>query len=140
MDEPFRTRIAARGYEIDANGHVAGSVLLQYSQHARWECLRAAGIDQHALLAHGTGPVSLEENIRYHREVRAGDELDVTCAFVFGDAKTYRIQQELRRTDGVLVAEVSTLGGLLDLINRRLLPDPADRWQALATTPSQLGL
>jgi acyl-CoA thioester hydrolase len=139
MREPFRTRIAARGYEVDANGHVAGSVLLQYSQHARWECLRAAGIDQHALLANGIGPVSLEENIRYHREVRAGDELDVTCTVVFGDAKTYRVEQELRRTDGVLVAEVSSIGGLLDLADRRLIPNPAERWLALATTPSQLG-
>ncbi len=44
MDDRFVVRIEARGYEVDANGHVAGSVLLQYAQHARWECLRAAGI------------------------------------------------------------------------------------------------
>ena len=36
MTERFTTRVVARGYEIDANGHVAGIVLLQYSQHARW--------------------------------------------------------------------------------------------------------
>ena len=59
--EPFTVRIAARGYEADANGHVAVTVLLQYAQHARWECLRAAGIDQGGLLARGFGPVSLEE-------------------------------------------------------------------------------
>jgi acyl-CoA thioester hydrolase len=140
MAEPFQTRIAARGYEVDANGHVAGTVLLQYSQHARWECLRAAGVDQYTLLAHRVGPVSIEEDIRFHHEVRAGDELDVTCTFVFGDGKTYRVEQELRRTDGVVVAEVTTIGGLLDLTTRRLLPEPAAHWRALATTPSRLRL
>lgn len=64
MADPFRVRIAARGYEVDFNSHVAGTVLLQYGHHARWECLRAAGVDQGELLRSGVGPVSLEERIR----------------------------------------------------------------------------
>ena len=140
MPEPFRTRVSARGYEVDSNGHVAGPILLQYSQHARWECLRAAGINQDELLADGVGPVSLEESIRYHKEVRAGDEIDVTCTFVFGDGKTFRVEQELRRADGVLVAEVSNVGGLLSLADRRLVPEPAARWRAIASSPACLGL
>jgi acyl-CoA thioester hydrolase len=70
----------------------------------------------------------------------AGDEIDVTCSFVFGDGKTYRVEQELRRNDGVLVADVTTVGGLLDLTDRLLVPDAAVRWRALATAPGQLGL
>jgi acyl-CoA thioesterase FadM len=35
MAKPFVVHITAREYEVDANGHVAGSVLLQYGQHAR---------------------------------------------------------------------------------------------------------
>lgn len=46
MDDVFQVRVVGRGYEVDANGHVAGVVLMQYGQHARWECLRAAGVDQ----------------------------------------------------------------------------------------------
>jgi hypothetical protein len=72
VDDRFVVRVEARAYEVDANGHVAGGVLLQYAQHARWECLRAAGIDQAGLRGQGIGPVSLEERIRFHREVCAG--------------------------------------------------------------------
>jgi acyl-CoA thioester hydrolase len=79
--EPFTVRMAARGYEAEVNGHVAGTVLLQYAQHARWECLRAAGIDQGDLLARGFGPASLEERIRFHREIRPGEDVVVSCAF-----------------------------------------------------------
>src|ERR1017187_4476573 len=115
MADTFTVRITARGYEVDSNGHVAGTTLMQYGQHARWECMRAAGIDQGELLTIGMGPVSLEETIRFHHEVRAGEELDVSCTFVWSEGKSFRVEQELRRSDGTLAAVVTNVGGLLDL-------------------------
>lgn len=140
MSDIFVARIVARGYEVDSNGHIAGTVLLQYGQHARWECLRRAGIDQAELLARGIGPVSLEERIRFHHEVRAGDEVDVSCAFVWGEGKTFRVEQEIRRSDGMLTAEIANVGGLLDLKDRRLIADPAAIWRSVAAAPELLGL
>jgi acyl-CoA thioester hydrolase len=136
----FAVRMAARGYETDANGHVAGTVLLQYGLHARWECLRAAGIDQAGLLRQGIGPVSLEERIRFHHEIQAGEEVDVSCAFVWGTGKSFRIEQEIRKADGTLAAEITNVGGLLDLNDRRLISDPAQVWRSVATSPGLLGL
>jgi len=140
MADTFTVRIAARGYEVDSNGHVAGTTLMQYGQHARWECMRAAGIDQDELLSIGIGPVSLEETIRFHHEVRTGEELDVSCTFVWGDGKTFRVEQELQRSDGTLAAEVTNVGGLMDLKERRLVADPGAVWRSIAETPSILGL
>jgi len=138
--EPFRVRIAVRGYEIDAQGHLGGVVYLQYGEHARWECLRAAGISQRKLAAAGIGPVQLETTIRFHRELRAGDEVDVSCAFMWGDGKTFRVEQDFRRADGTLVAELANVGGLLKLEQRRLVADPAGQFRSLATAPELLGL
>ena len=140
MGDRFVVRVAARGYEADVNGHVAGSVLLQYGQHARWECLRAAGVDQGELTSNGIGPVSLEERIRFHREVRPGDEVEVSCVFIWGAGKSFRVEQEIRMTDGTLAAEITNTGGLLDLTNRRLLPDPGQIWRSAAKAPELLGL
>lgn len=123
-DEPFTVRIAARGYEVDSNGHVAGAVLLQYGQHARWECLRAAGIDQAGLAARGIGPVSLEERIRFHQEIHAGQEVVVSCTFTWGEGKSFRVEQEIRLPDGTLIADIANVGGLLDLKGRSLVPRP----------------
>lgn len=136
----FAVRITVRGYELDTQGHVNGAVYHQYGDHARWECLRAAGISVDDLIGTGVGPVTLENTIRYHRELRGGDEVDVTCAFVWGDGKTFRVEQEFRRADGVLAAELTSVGGLLDLEHRRLLPDPAAHWKSLAATPELLNL
>jgi acyl-CoA thioester hydrolase len=140
MADPFTVRIAARGYEVDSNGHVAGTVLLQYGQHARWECLRAAGVDQGKLGTRGIGPVSLEERIRFHHELRGGEEVDVSCQFVWGGGKTFRVEQQIRRSDGTLVAEVTNVGGLIELGERKLMPEPGEVWRSLAETPELLGL
>ncbi len=140
MAETFMVRVTARGYEVDSNGHVAATTLMQYGQYARWECMRAAGIDQGELLSIGIGPVSLEESIRFHHEVRAGEQLDVSCAFVWGDGKSFRVEQELRRADGTLAAEVTNVGGLLDLKTRRLVEDPGAVWRSIAQAPGVLGL
>jgi acyl-CoA thioester hydrolase len=140
MDESFAVRLAARGYEVDGNGHITGSVLLQSGQHARWECLRAAGIDQSALLGCHVGPVSLEERIRFHRELRAGEDVYVTCRFDWTQRKTFRAERKISTFDGVLVAEITNVGGLLDLERRKLISDPASAWRAAAATPALLGL
>ncbi|MFD0686534.1 acyl-CoA thioesterase [Actinomadura fibrosa] len=140
MKEPFTVRVTVRAYELDTQGHLNSAVYHQYGDHARWECLRAAGVSVDELIATGVGPVTLENTIRYHRELRAGDDVDITCTFAWGEGRTFRIKQELRRADGALAAEISSVGGLMDLAERRLVPDPGERWRALAAAPELLGL
>jgi len=39
-----------------------------------------------------------------------------------------------------LAAEITNIGGLLDLRTRRLVPDPGDIWRSAANAPELLGL
>lgn len=137
---PFQIRIGVRGYELDPRGHVNQAVYLQYAEHARWECLRAAGITHDLMHESGVGPVTLEVTIRYLAELRAGDDVDVTCEFVWGSSRTFEIRQRLARPDGARVADQTALAGLLDLEKRRLVDDPASRFRSLAGSPEMLGL
>lgn len=137
---PHRARVPVRSSDLDTNGHVRGPAYLEYADHARWEWLRTAGVDLDALHADGLGPVSLETTIRFRSELRAGDEVEVTSRFSWGDGRTSRVVQELRRPDGTLAAEVTGVGGLLDLRERRLVADPRSHWRRLATRPDLLGL
>lgn len=75
----------------------------------------------------GRNPEPLGEHIRHHRELCAGKEVADSCAYLWGDGKTFRIEQGLHLPDGTLVAEITNLGGLLDLGQRRLVPDPSAR-------------
>ena len=140
MAEQFSVPVTVRGYETDMQGHLNQSVYLQYAEHARWAMLHAAGISQTELIDKGVGPVVLETNIRYLRELRAGDEVEVTCGFAWGDGKSFRVEQTIRRTDGTVSAELISVGGLLDLKKRRLVADPREYFRALAADPSSFGL
>lgn len=139
MTEPFSVRVTVRGYETDTQGHLNQAVYLNYAEHARWSLLQAAGISQARLVGQGVGPVALETNIRYLRELLAGDEVDVTCAFEWGTGKTFRIRQEVRKTDGTLAAEITAVSGLLNLAERKLVADPRGVFEKLATDPAPLG-
>ncbi|MFC7984163.1 acyl-CoA thioesterase [Streptomyces sp. NPDC057148] len=135
MSEPFSVPVTVRGYETDTQGHLNQSVYLNYAEHARWSLLEAAGIRQADLVARGVGPVALETTIRFRRELLAGDEVEVTCAFEWGEGKTFRIVQVIRKADGTVAAEIEGVGGLMDLRERRLLPEPGRRFKDLATDP-----
>ncbi|MEV4106998.1 acyl-CoA thioesterase [Nonomuraea sp. NPDC049695] len=140
MTEPFSVRLEVRSYEIDPHLHLNGGFYVQYADHARFACVRAAGVSVEDLLGSGLGPVNLETVIKYHRELRGGDEVDVSCTWEWGAGKTYRVHHLLRRLDGTPAAEVSHVSGLLDLKTRRVIADPDREWRARATNPELLGL
>jgi acyl-CoA thioester hydrolase len=135
MGEQSSVRVVVRGYELDTQGHLNQAVYLSYAEHARWEFLRSVGITQDSLLATGVGPAALETTIRFRRELRGGDEVDVSCEFALGEGKTFQLKQEITRSDGVLAAEIVAVAGLLDLAERRLVSDPATHLRSLATSP-----
>ncbi|WP_405165255.1 acyl-CoA thioesterase [Nocardia sp. NBC_01499] len=136
----FSVPILVRGYELDTQGHLNQAVYLQYGEHARWELLRAAGLAQDKLIASGVGPVVLETTIKYLRELRGGDEIEVTVEYTGEKGKTFGFRHEVRKLDGTVSAEISVTAGLLDLTARKLVAAPGERFAALAERPDLLGL
>ncbi|MFR9754412.1 acyl-CoA thioesterase [Streptomyces sp. TR06-5] len=135
----FSVPVTVRGYELDTQGHLNQAVYLQYAEHARWEMLRAAGLPQDKLLADGVGPVALETTLRFRKELRGGDEVEVTCRFEFTGSRTFRVAQQVLLLDGTVAADVTAVAGLLDLASRKLVQDPAGRLRALADRADVLG-
>ncbi|MEV7391204.1 MULTISPECIES: acyl-CoA thioesterase [unclassified Streptomyces] len=140
MSEPYSVRVTVRGYETDVQGHLNQAVYINYAEHARWSLLQAAGVSQARLIGRGVGPVALETTIRYKRELLAGDEVDVTCAFEWSGGKTFRIRQTMTKADGTPAAEVDAVGGLLDLKARKLVADPREIFEELTSDPELFGL
>ncbi|WP_300011253.1 acyl-CoA thioesterase [Pseudonocardia sp.] len=140
MSGDFSVRVGVRSYEVDVNGHLNHAIYHRYGEHARSELLAAAGCSMPQMLEQGVGIVLLETTCRFLRELRYGDELDVDARVGFGEGKTFRIAQTLRRLDGVVAAEITCVMGLLDSRARRLLPDPREQLRKLATDPGVLGI
>lgn len=75
-EQPHKTAITVRGYELDSYGHVNNAVYLQYLEQARWLFMRDRGylekINNDELYL-----VVTETSIRYIREAVLFDELVV---------------------------------------------------------------
>lgn len=126
--EPFRTRIKVRHYELDTLGHLNHAVYHSYGEVSRLELFEAAkGLDglKDAKLA----SVLLETHVVFRRELRAGDEVDVTCDAKFGSGKVFEMVSNIYKLDGTLAAEISCTLGLMDLERRKLVADPRGRFE-----------
>lgn len=132
---PFSVRIAVRNYELDTLGHVNQAVYHSYAEHSRVQLFRAAGCAPEAMRALGFAPALLSSEARYLRELRDGDEVDVSTTIEFGGGKTFVMRTELTKADGTVAATVNGTMGLLDLTARRLLAEPRERIRALLTKP-----
>ncbi|MCR6487733.1 acyl-CoA thioesterase [Amycolatopsis sp. OK19-0408] len=125
--EPFRTRIKVRHYELDTLGHLNHAVYHSYGEVSRLELLEAAG----ALKGLGNvASVLLETNVVFRRELRAGDEVDVTCDVKFGTGKTFKMDSTITKLDGTVAAEISCTLGMMDLELRKLVPNPRGVFEA----------
>jgi acyl-CoA thioester hydrolase len=140
VSETFSVPLTVRGYETDMLGHLNQAVYLSYAEHARWSMLQAAGVGLDELIRRDVGPVVLETTIRYRRELRAGDEVEVTCGFAWGEGKAFRLHQTIRKADDTVAAEIDVVAGLMDLNARKLVADPRRQLKELAADPSLLGL
>jgi acyl-CoA thioester hydrolase len=117
-------RLRVRPYELDTLGHVNQAVYHSYGELARIEFVQAAGGSWQGMLDDGVGLVLLEVRCRYERELRGGDEIDVSCETRFGERKTFEMDSVITRGDGVRAARLDTTVGVLDLARRALFDDP----------------
>ena len=112
-----------RSYEVDRLGHVNHAVYHQYAELARVGGFEAAGLQWSKMVEAGIGPVLLSSTVHFRRELRAGDEFDVTCELRFRGGKTFRLDTLITKLDGTVSAEITCLLGVMDLERRKLHPD-----------------
>lgn len=102
--------------------------------------MRAAGCSMQRMVDLGTGLVLLETHVRFLRELRHGDAVEIDSRLEFGAGKTFEVGHTITRSDGVVAAEITCRLGVIDAVARRLVADPAGRLREMATDPGLLGL
>ncbi|UJW35411.1 acyl-CoA thioesterase [Saccharothrix sp. AJ9571] len=125
--EKFHVRIKVRHYELDTLGHLNHAVYHSYGEVARLELMERAGLLSSGMRELKLAAVLLESHIVFRRELRAGDEVDVTCEVKFGSGKTFHMDSNITKADGTLAAEITCTLGLMDLERRKLVEDPRGR-------------
>ena len=74
MKYSFKTQV--RGYELDSYAHLNNAVYISYTEQARWEILKNAGLLE-SFLSRNLLLVVTETNIRYMRELKLFDYVEV---------------------------------------------------------------
>jgi acyl-CoA thioester hydrolase len=80
MKYSFKTDV--RGYELDSYGHVNNAVYINYTEQARWEILKDTDLLD-SFLKDDLLLVVTETNIKYMRELRLFDEIEVLTEVKF---------------------------------------------------------
>ena len=111
---------------LDTFGHVNNAAYLQIFEEARWDLITGNGYGLNQILKTGFGPVILEINLRFRKELKLRQKVVIETTLKSCDKKLITIAQEIIDGDGQSYCSAEFRCGLFDLKGRKLvLPTPA---------------
>ena len=125
--------------DVDPNGHVANMVYLEYAVDTRIAFFASQGFPPANFLKYGFGPVIKSDFAEYFREVMMLDEMRVTMENGGNseDYSRFRVINNFYKTSAEPVARVTSIGGWLNLKERKLMEPPVElknAWDSLGRT------
>lgn len=127
-------------HHIDGFGHVNNAVYLAIFEQARWDLITGNGFGRDVIMARGQGPVILEANVRFKREVHNGQQVRILTWLEAYERKVGTMMQNLVDESGSACCEARFVFGLMDFATRRLMEPTAEWWRAIGAeahaTPS----
>lgn len=112
--------------DLDAYAHVNHTHYFKYFEDARWDYITQNGYGFKKIHDSGIGPVILEANIRYVKELRLHDKVVIETEFVSYEKKIGKIVQKMMRGDALCCVAEFTIA-LFDLKERKLVI-PTEDW------------
>lgn len=133
----FEKRLVAGWGDMDFNSHMRNTAFLDKSADVRMMFFSENGFPMAEFLRRKMGPVIRKDELEYFKEVRLLDELRVTLmiAGLAEDGSRFLLRNEFWRADETLAATVTSAGGWLDLVLRKLVVPPEGLLAALRLLP-----
>ncbi|MFH1936364.1 MAG: thioesterase family protein [Bacteroidota bacterium] len=122
------TTTSVRGYELDSYSHVNNSVYLNYFEHGRWELFRELNLTQ-VIHSHNILIVVTDVHIRYMREAKLFDEIEIQTRVVCDEPYLIFKQKLINRQTGLALARGETKTIFID-DNRKPVEIP-DEFKAI---------
>lgn len=137
MNKPYSHAFDIRWADLDPNGHMRHTAYMDYAAQARVGFLAADGFTLERFQKLHIGPVLLREETQYLREVRANSRITVVTEVsgLSANRKHWRIRHRIFNQDNELACVVDVQGAWLDLVERRIVPPPAELLQAMERAP-----
>jgi acyl-CoA thioester hydrolase len=111
---------------MDWNSHMANTAYLNKAVDARVLALADKGFPMAEFVRLRLGVVVMKDEVEYKREVMWMEEIDITfsLAGLAPDGSRFKVRNEIHRTNGDLVACITSTGGFMDLDARKLVAPP----------------
>lgn len=138
MNTALITRRFLAGWaDMDWNSHMANTAYLDKVVDARVLALTGLGFPLEEWIRLRLGVVVMKDELEYKREVKWMEEIDITfsMAGLAADGSRFKVQNEVRRTNGELATRVTSTGGFMDLDARKLVAPPATVLAAYQSLP-----
>src|SRR5690606_9893424 len=115
-------------FHIDTLGHVNNATYLALLEEARWDLITRRGFGLKEIQETQTGPVILEVNLKFLKEIRLRETIKITTELTSYEGRVGIMVQKMIKPDGELAAEAKFTFGLFDLKARKLIP-PTPQWK-----------
>jgi len=128
MSGIYAKTFTVRWADLDPNGHMRHSAYADYGAQTRIGFLTEQGFGLSQFMKMRMGPILFTENLKYSREIRFNENFQVTCEAVglSPNRKHWRIRHRVLRPDGELSCVIDCQGAWLDLVQRKVVPAPAE--------------
>jgi acyl-CoA thioester hydrolase len=114
--------------DLDLYGHVNNATYLKFLEQARWSIVRNKGFSADEILKNQIGPVVLEVNLKFLKEISCGQKMIVKSELIEQKEIIGKIRHQIISNQDSLHCEALITFGLFDLKLRKLIP-PTDKWK-----------
>lgn len=109
---------------LDVFGHMNNAMYLTLLEEARWDFISKNGYDLQKIISTGLGPTILEINIKYLKELKVRDEINIETQLISYVGKIGKIGHRILRANQ-LCCTAEMIFGLFSVHERKLvLPTP----------------
>ena len=119
--------VLIREHHLDSYGHVNNATYVALFEEARWEMTTQQGYGFHTVHAKGQGPIVLEINLKFSKEVTLRETVTIKISDITQDRKITRLKQTMYKENAEVAAEIFIVAGFFDLKERKLIL-PSAEW------------
>ncbi len=122
--------LEVKEHHLDSFGHVNHAVYLEICEEARWQYCLENGISFEDIHREKIGPIILEANIKYKKEIKNREKIQILTSFTKVRNTIFTIHHTVVKEDGKIGAEIEISAAIWDIKQRKIIYPPAN-WQKI---------
>lgn len=123
----FTYEMTIKEFHLDTFGHVNNATYLQIYEEARWQFITEKGYGLQKILQTGLGPVIVEINMRFIKELRLREKITIHSQTGDYNGRIGTIKQWITDREGNICSDIALKVGLFDTRQRKLV-EPTQEW------------